>query len=73
MRRREAPERPPSFADLYTAGVIPQGHELRESARAIDFGFVDETLSASSVEEVGRPAYPPARLFTRLLRESTPT
>lgn len=70
MLRRDEGPRQPSFADLYTAGVIPQDHELMQIARAIDFAFVDAELGAYYAEDVGRPAYPPSVLFKMLFLET---
>lgn len=70
MLRRDEPRRQPSFADLYTAGVIPEDHELMHIARAIDFAFVDAELGPYYAEEVGRPAYPPSLLFKMLFLET---
>ncbi len=70
MLHRDEPQRHPSFADLYTAGVSPEAPERMAIARARDFGFVDEALAASYAEEGGRPASPPQVLFKMLVLET---
>lgn len=66
LQRGSGEVRQPSFSDLAQARVVPPEHELLRMKRAVDWGFVDETLAACYDADTGRPGYPP-QVMVRML------
>lgn len=66
LQRGSGEPRQPSFSDLARARVVPPDHELLRMKRAVDWGFVDETLAGYYDAATGRPGYPP-QVMVRML------